>query len=369
MKDICIDEGVPLMDKIVTENRKDDQPDSSRNTREGVDSKLVSAGESKASSVESTFKISVDHHKTKEHEDTKSLVSKGLNPLSEDNMTKDEDTKSLVSKGLNPFSEDNMTKDEDTKSRVSKVLNPFSEDNMSKDADKDSYVEDVMKIVGSKCTTTEKASNISEKESVIQNFKESNSDPDQSAQQPDQVPSSEVAFNSQNAVLVADETNNNGPANNFFNSSRSEAGAITCEFNLIEPALSSSVAKIVKNVPEQSLELEAVSSQKDGSSDSFSAANQVHFANNVDPSGVHGHFADGEASFSAAVPASSLITYSGPISHSANVSLRSDSSTTSARSFAFPVLQSEWNSSPVRMAQAERRKHRGWRQSLLCCKF
>lgn len=369
MKDISMDEGVPLMDKIVTESRKDDQPDSSvslaadehqpRNTREGNDSELVSASESKASSVESTFKISVDHHTTKEDEDTKSPVLNGLNP--------------------------------------------FLEDNMDKDADKDSYLEDVMKILGSKGTTMEKATNISEKESDIQNPKESNSGADQSAQQPDQflelqMPSSVAAFNSQNAVSAADEANNNGPAINFSNNSKSEAGAISCDLNLTELASSSSVAKTVKSLPEQSLRLEVVSSQKDGSSDSFSAATQVHLANGVDssnssaygqsldpqnmanleensvnlPLGVRGQFADGETSFSAARTASGLITYSGPISHSGSVSLRSDSSTTSARSFAFPVLQSEWNSSPVRMAQAERRhlrKNRGWRLSLLCCKF
>ncbi|MCD9560275.1 hypothetical protein HAX54_018797 [Datura stramonium] len=367
MKDICMDEGVPLMDKIVIESRKDDQSDSSvslaadehqpGNTREGIDSELVSAGESKASSVESTFKISVDHQTTKEDEDTKSLVLNGLNP--------------------------------------------FLEDNMSKDADKDSYLEDVRNIWGSKGTTMAKTTIISGKESNVQNSKESNSHADQSAQKPDQMPSSVAAFNSQNAVSAADETNNNGPAINFSNNSKSEAGAISRDFNLTELASSSSMEKTVKNLPEQSLRLEVVSSRKDGTSDSdrFSAAIQVHFSNSVDssdssaygqsldpqnvanledknsgnlPLGVHGQFADGEASFSAAGPASGLITYSGPISHSGSVSLRSDSSTTSARSFAFPVLQSEWNSSPVRMAQAERRhlrKNRGWRQSLLCCKF
>ncbi|KAH7832839.1 hypothetical protein Vadar_000488 [Vaccinium darrowii] len=72
----------------------------------------------------------------------------------------------------------------------------------------------------------------------------------------------------------------------------------------------------------------------------------------------------GESSFSMA----GLITYSGPMTYSGNVSLRSDSSTTSTRSFAFPIIQSEWNSSPIRMAKADRR-HRGWRQGLLCCRF
>ncbi|XP_047967627.1 uncharacterized protein LOC125211753 isoform X2 [Salvia hispanica] len=76
----------------------------------------------------------------------------------------------------------------------------------------------------------------------------------------------------------------------------------------------------------------------------------------------------GETSFSAA----SMITYSGPIAYSGSVSHRSDGSTTSGKSFAFPVLQSEWNSSPVRMAKADVRgfrKHKGWRSGLLCCRF
>ncbi|XP_019180123.1 PREDICTED: uncharacterized protein LOC109175323 [Ipomoea nil] len=67
-------------------------------------------------------------------------------------------------------------------------------------------------------------------------------------------------------------------------------------------------------------------------------------------------FTDGETSFSAA----GLVAYSG------SISLRSDSSTTSTRSFAFPVLQSEWNGSPVRMAKPQKK---GWRHSILCCRF
>ncbi|XP_054825058.1 uncharacterized protein LOC129322729 [Prosopis cineraria] len=80
----------------------------------------------------------------------------------------------------------------------------------------------------------------------------------------------------------------------------------------------------------------------------------------------------GETSFSAVGRVSSRITYVDPVSYSGSISLRSDSSATSTRSFAFPVLQSEWNSSPVRMAKADRRryrKRRGWRQGLLCCRF
>ncbi|TVU29508.1 hypothetical protein EJB05_21078, partial [Eragrostis curvula] len=69
---------------------------------------------------------------------------------------------------------------------------------------------------------------------------------------------------------------------------------------------------------------------------------------------------------------SAPVSNSGHIAYSGNISLRSDSSTTSTRSFAFPVLQREWISSPVRMAKAERRHVRrrlGWRKGLICCKF
>lgn len=83
------------------------------------------------------------------------------------------------------------------------------------------------------------------------------------------------------------------------------------------------------------------------------------------------HPGPGDASFSAAGHLPSIITYSGPMAYSGSVSLRSDSSTTSARSFAFPVLQSEWNSSPVRMAKADQRhfRKRGCKMGFLCCGF
>lgn len=45
----------------------------------------------------------------------------------------------------------------------------------------------------------------------------------------------------------------------------------------------------------------------------------------------------GESSFSVAGPISDTVPYSGNIPFSGSISLRSDSSTTSTRSFAFPV--------------------------------
>ncbi|KAF8068509.1 hypothetical protein N665_1146s0003 [Sinapis alba] len=64
------------------------------------------------------------------------------------------------------------------------------------------------------------------------------------------------------------------------------------------------------------------------------------------------------------------ITYSGPITISGSLSARSDGSTVSGQSFAFPILQSEWNSSPARMVRAKKREEKGWRHySLICCRF
>lgn len=111
---------------------------------------------------------------------------------------------------------------------------------------------------------------------------------------------------------------------------------------------------------EPSIDTQTEHSHQDVAPDNIATINPVHRGEG------------GESSFSVAGPVSGLITYSGPIAFSGSISLRSDSSTTSTRSFAFPILQNEWNSSPVRMAKADRRrlqKHRGWRHGLLCCRF
>lgn len=114
-----------------------------------------------------------------------------------------------------------------------------------------------------------------------------------------------------------------------------------------------------EKVDEVSIEAQGAPNHLDVASDNVAMVNRLQ----------HG---EGESSFSVAGPVSGRITYSGPIPFSGSISIRSDSSTTSTRSFAFPILQTEWNSSPVRMAKADRRrlqKHRGWRHGLLCCRF
>ncbi|XP_060215038.1 uncharacterized protein LOC132641921 isoform X1 [Lycium barbarum] len=380
VKDICMDEGVPAVDKVLTESWKDDLLNTSvsvaadeeqqSNTRESIDKASVPASVSKDSSFEDAKNIAVTHD------------------------TENEVTGALVPNGFKPSLENNA----------------------NKDADKDSYLEDLMMIFGSKCTTNGKATNASEKpsspnnavpleESNIKNSQRANSDGDQSAPQLDQRSFEQAILKSQTAVSAADETNNKGPASHLFNNSKEGAGASIFDVNLPKPESTKSMEDGVEKLPEDSLKSKVISVHKDGNSDDISAASQVHSAKSVDstagnvhekslesqavtnledklagnfPPGSQGHFVDGEESFAdgeasfAAIPASGSITYSGPIAYSGSVSLRSDCSTTSARSFAFPVLQNEWNSSPVRMAKAERRrlrKQKGWRQGLLCCRF
>ncbi|XP_055809860.1 uncharacterized protein LOC129880051 isoform X2 [Solanum dulcamara] len=353
VKDICMDEGVLAVDKVLIESWKDDQPSTSvsvdadeeqqSNARKSVNMGSTLASESQDSSFEDARNIAVTHDTEKE------LVPNGFKPSLENNANKDED--------------------------------------------KDSYLEDLMMVFGSKCTTNGKATNASERpsspntvvlveESNIKNSQRAISDGDQSTLQPDQVPF-ERTLKSQTAVSAADETNNKGPASNLFHNSKEEAGTSIFDFNITKPESTKSTEGGLGNLPESSHTPKAISVHKDGNSDNVPASSQVHFAstgNNAHQQHLEsqnvangqGNF-DGEASFSAAGgPASGSITYSGPISYSGNVSLRSESSTTSTRSFAFPVLQNEWNSSPVRMAKAERRrlsKQKGWKQGLLCCRF
>lgn len=70
---------------------------------------------------------------------------------------------------------------------------------------------------------------------------------------------------------------------------------------------------------------------------------------------------------SAPIHLSGSISYSGSVSCPGSISLRSDSSATSTRSFAFPILSNEWNSSPVKMTQADSRYYKKKQRWRCCC--
>lgn len=110
-----------------------------------------------------------------------------------------------------------------------------------------------------------------------------------------------------------------------------------------------------------------------GKNNSFLQTDDVHVASGK-------WYDDVEAADSVSVTFSGPLALSGPMSYtghsvqvpySGSLSHRSDSSTASTHSFAFPILPCEWNSSPVKMAQPDKRYMRPrWRRrlcSLFCC--
>ncbi|KAI3734073.1 hypothetical protein L6452_13534 [Arctium lappa] len=178
-------------------------------------------------------------------------------------------------------------------------------------------------------------------------------------QQPCQSPVEAVSEKSV-AGNEAEELGRSIQTTNISNESVTE-GSNVLNLNNGKPATSSGLHGVQnpENVDELSIEAQGEPKHLDVASDNVAMVNPVQRG-------------EGESSFSVAGPVSGRITYSGPIVFSGSISIRSDSSTTSTRSFAFPILQTEWNSSPVRMAKADRRrlqKHRGWRHGLLCCRF
>ncbi|XP_061988269.1 uncharacterized protein LOC133706746 [Rosa rugosa] len=106
-----------------------------------------------------------------------------------------------------------------------------------------------------------------------------------------------------------------------------------------------------------SVECHSRNSSEDGMSDNVTESSQSqHHLCRESSSSVSGH----------------LAIYSGAIPSFGSISFRSNSSTTSSRSFTFPILSSEWVGSPVRMVEADRtqlRRHRRWGVRFLCCSF
>ncbi|XP_022726215.1 uncharacterized protein LOC111282410 [Durio zibethinus] len=154
---------------------------------------------------------------------------------------------------------------------------------------------------------------------------------------------------------ASEESTSSSLVNEVSYDGKLETGSITFDFDSSAPT--SSKDECLHNIDRKPLET--------GSTTKLEDTVDQPFSNNL-------QCGNGESSFSASGPVTGLISYSGPIAYSGSLSLRSDSSTTSTRSFAFPILQSEWNSSPIRMAKADRRhywKPRCWRQALLCCRF
>ncbi|KAA8529296.1 hypothetical protein F0562_033905 [Nyssa sinensis] len=352
VKDICIDEGVPSMDKILIESSKDELKgqcmfvpsngdENSDITKERVDNELLFPDGLKSSSETDCDKDAANVCGTKEKVDIKLITSDGSESSLENDFDKD-----------------------------------ASKQHCSEDASKQRCFEDSMQTEEANCKATDNIANDVSRKTSMQNsmllvqefsgqkslkslFESSDYGGSEVKQVSDQISCVETILESPAGLSTPEESNKSNPAGDIFYNRKVESRAITFDFNSRTPAVSC-IDGCPKNVDhEKTLESENDPKHENAISDSLSVSNRVQ----------HGY---GESSFSAADSVSGLITYSGPIAFSGSISLRSESSTTSTRSFAFPILQSEWNSSPVRMAKGDRRhlrKNKGWRQGLLCCRF
>lgn len=304
VKDICIDEGVPSLDKILIECDKSEH--TSQHT-------FVTCNGDKNSDL------------SKEKVDIELPVPDGLKSVVENACNRD---------AVNQCECENLIQQngEANKDATDRVASDVSEDKLLPLLVEQSCMENSL-------TYSSKV------------------DGNEVEQQSVQVLSEKEISASPGMVSGVEGSNGSSTVNELSYNSRVESGSITFNFGSSTLAASRKEEATQNGESEQPTEAPNMSGhESDGVSDTVPSQVQC---------------GRGESSFSLAGPLSGLITYSGPIPYSGSISLRSDSSTTSTRSFAFPILQSEWNNSPVRMAKADRRhyrKHRGWRLGL-CCRF
>lgn len=394
VKDICIDEGVPSQEKILFESGTDEKtlciflPAEKDKNKE-----LVKEKEDIDTAIPDALKFSAENDSNKDSAnqcDPKDLMTTGED--STDTIVNDVSKEMFLPGGKLPIVDmgtytshyKSMNNDEVEQQpfQVSgeeailenHVLISAAEE--SNNCSEDSILANSTLVSVSEESNNSRGDSVLASTTLVSAVEElNNSGGNQMFASPDLVSSAEESNNdngdamssSRTKVSAAEETNGSSLSNELYYNSKVENGSITFDFDSLAPAVSG--RKLSLENGNGGLGTKKMSELENGISDTQTVSRQLqHGQGDVSFSTA----SQGEESFSAVGTLSSLINFSGPVTYSGSVSLRSDSSTTSTRSFAFPVLQTEWNSSPVRMAKADRRcfrKHRGWRQGLLCCRF
>lgn len=387
VKDICIDEGVPSKDKVSVECGEENCLRtflcSNENKYCGLTgqeaTELLSSCGSKSSSENDSHEINTYECGPKEEIE---LRSSSGSKSSSDNDSDEVDTSEcrteeielLSRRGSKPSSADDCqvvdTHVCGNKERVETELLASAKNVLADDIGNDNGpMVPEQTDEANLNTAQEKDNDVSRKKFVtnrvntLKSLKELFASPERETievgQRSSQMPLSEQPCETPSVISSHEESSKCNPANNLAYDSKVESGAITFDFNSLKPAASERDEIPNDTNLEPHLKIDTENKHNDVISDSLSVSSENHHS-------------QGETSFSmAALPLSGLITYSGHITTSGSVSHRSDSSTTSIRSFAFPVLQNEWNSSPIRMAKADRRhqrRQRGW-HGLFCCRF
>ncbi|KAF5184803.1 18S pre-ribosomal assembly protein gar2-like protein [Thalictrum thalictroides] len=392
VKDICIDDGLPSDSKVLVENAKvhNEEDLSSMHSELDVNTDLTEENvENEGPILDGTNPFVECDSKTdvttkygyetlygsigEDFEETVNFDSavssfRGTNPFvecdTEADVAKKCGSESLLKNRVKNFNESEIG---DSEARISNGTNPFLESDSDEDVatkcgyesttgnSKDNFNEIVSAITDEK--TTPGALLPKQELDVCNSPEPSNLDRNGNLQESEQDTRHEA--NSADSMIppAAEESNNCNQGKEDPINDDVERGSITEGFDSLSPETIGREEDLDKPDCRQSVETLNMPSIVEETTDTLSASSRSFFIQ-------HGY---GETSFSLADPLSGPIAYSGPIPYSGSISLRSDSSTTSTRSFAFPILHSEWNSSPVKMAKA--RKHRGWRLSLLCCRF
>ncbi|KAL5723321.1 hypothetical protein ACHQM5_006733 [Ranunculus cassubicifolius] len=256
----------------------------------------------------------------------------------------DVDTETPVLNSTNPFLESDSEADVATKAEYESSIGDHQVD-----------LDDILDVVSNEKTAPE-TTVLEEELDVSRSLEPSNADQNEDQQQSNQGISEEQHSVESMTPAATEESNTCEEPK----TEPSESADITSDIDSALPETSGREDEDPSETidPPKSVETINMPSIDEETADIRSASNRSFFIQ-------HGF---GESSFSATGP------LSGPlqIPYSGSISLRSDSSTTSTRSFAFPVLNTEWSTSPVRMAKPDRsqfRKHRGWRMALLCCRF
>ncbi|XVF03123.1 hypothetical protein REPUB_Repub04eG0233800 [Reevesia pubescens] len=372
VKDICIDEGVPTQDKFLFDSGVDDKSDcnflpsekdpDSKPRKEKMESDMsmqdvfVSLEENQSGKVfdnecgSNNNKLDADTCTQEENESNKGILnhcdSKDLILTSE---MKDDAMKMITddaSEELYTLGE-LLSMPEFSTVKTQAMSFDCKSDGIERQSFQNSSEKEVM-VTSPLVSAVEESNNSSEEAilsapALVSATKETDSG------------KGEATLIAPVQAYASEESTISRLVNEVSDDSKLESGSITFDFNSSAPT--SSKDGCCHSLDREPLETGSTAKPDDTADQPFS--NNLQRGN-------------GESSFSASEPVTGLINYSGPIAYSGSLSLRSDSSTTSTRSFAFPILQSEWNSSPVRMAKADRRhyrKHRGWRQGLLCCRF
>ncbi|KAK1361977.1 18S pre-ribosomal assembly protein gar2-like protein [Heracleum sosnowskyi] len=325
VKDICVDEGMAAESKCLTENvvgGRSTFPSNNykhRDVTEEADTDISYEDDFKSSSYKDFRENGAAH---------------GVNNR-EVNLDKDT---AYDSDSVELESSSESDKNQDSAS----VQFPKS---LIKTSEEECAVEKITEIV---CDSTLLGDDLHSETSLESLLKSARSDDNNSTQQSDQISGAQAP-----SPVMTEEPNTSSSDNLL------DSGVIS--LNVVSSKLAPSAREEIHgNAIGQQLKSDKKLFHDDGISD-----NRLVINNQLKRD-------QGESSFSVAGPLPDLVPYSGHIPFSGSISLRSDSSTTSTRSFAFPVLPNEWNSSPVRMAKGDRRnlrRRRGCNLGLLCCRF